>query len=332
MNKRTWIGALALMLAFAAVLAGCGGKSVEQLTKESQKLEEELAQLDPSNAKDAAKMAKLAAETLKLAAELEKAEAKAAGKPAKAASGGGGGVKLTEKDFKYDMTKDGSGVKLLEYIGDKGGKLVIPDTIEGQPVVAIGDIDGYNSNSGAFYFYGFNENTAEGIEELKKRGSDNAKFVNQDKKRTNRITAITIPDTVTFIGTYAFSGCEGLKQINLPKSLKAINWEAFRNSGLTSITIPAGIIVETRAFGGCKSLTTLTLGENVELREDVFEECAELTTVNLPSKIRYMERDIPSGKWVAQKEAEWSGAFHNCPKLSLAARKAITDSGYKGSF
>jgi septal ring factor EnvC (AmiA/AmiB activator) len=85
MNKRTWIGALALMLALLTVLATCGGKSVEQLTKESLELVEQMEGLDPSNPADAAKLAKLGAQAAKLAAELEKAEAKAAGKPAKAA-------------------------------------------------------------------------------------------------------------------------------------------------------------------------------------------------------------------------------------------------------
>ena len=55
--------------------------------------------------------------------------------------GGGKGVLLTEQDFKHDMTKDGKGIKLLAYIGDKGGNLIIPDTIEGLPVLVLGDID-----------------------------------------------------------------------------------------------------------------------------------------------------------------------------------------------
>jgi len=44
-------------------------------------------------------------------------------------------------DFKYEMTADKSGIQILEYIGKKGGKVVIPAKIEGFPVISIGNID-----------------------------------------------------------------------------------------------------------------------------------------------------------------------------------------------
>jgi hypothetical protein len=242
--------------------------------------------------------------------------------------GGGGGAKLTEKDFKYDMTKDGSGVKLLAYIGDKGGKLVIPDTIEGQPVVALGDID-VAENRG--YCSGFSENSTETMKKLQENGFD-AKIVGTsgNQNRKDRITAVTIPNTVTYIGEDSFFGCEDLKQVGWPKNLKVIGANAFHETALTSVTIPEGVIVGTNAFWECKSLTTVTLGENVEIRGS-FKDCPELMTVNLPSKISYTVWN--GNKWLVQKEAAFlSDAFRDCPKLSLAARKAIKESGYVGEF
>jgi len=260
-----------------------------------------------------------------------------------AQSGGGKAsgrsVTLTEQDFKYDMTRDGSGVKLLTYIGDKGGNLIIPDTIEGFPVVALGDIDA-EQNEYAGYFSGFGEKLetirqnqlASEYEQTRERG----KFVASEsilgtKNRTDRITSITIPDTVTFIGPGTFGNCEGLKSITFPRDLKLIGANAFEESGLTTVTIPDGVSVGQYAFTKCKNLTTITLGENVSLKPSAFSDNLELTTVNLPSVITYL---VESGnRWVRQtRSSEFWGAFNNCPKLSLAARAAITASGYVDEF
>ena len=41
------------------------------------------------------------------------------------------------------------------------------------------------------------------------------------------ITSVTIPDSVTSIGNYAFSGCYSLKSVTIPKSIKTIGKDAF---------------------------------------------------------------------------------------------------------
>ena len=52
--------------------------------------------------------------------------------------------------------------------------------------------------------------------------------------------AYTIPNSVTSIGDFAFSGCSGLTSIEIPNSVTSIGGWAFLNcSGLTSVTIEA---------------------------------------------------------------------------------------------
>ena len=257
------------------------------------------------------------------------------GKTTAQSGGSGKGVLLTEQDFKYDMTKDGKGVKLLAYIGDKGGNLIIPDTIEGIPVLALGDID---EEFGAEYFIGFAEKSEEARQkqltnenpQTKERGQYVANEISfyGTKNRKDRITSVKIPDTVIIIGRGAFEGCEALKTITFPRDLKIISIDAFKESGLTAVTIPAGVKVNYSAFYNNKSLTTVTLGENVQVHENVFSNCIELSNVTIPSVITYFYM----GRKQTRPAGTLSGAFFNCPKLSLATRKAIQDSGYVEEF
>ena len=52
----------------------------------------------------------------------------------------------------------------------------------------------------------------------------------------------TIPNSVTSIGSYAFSGCSGLTSIDIPSSVTSIGNSVFsRCTGLTSVTIPNSV-------------------------------------------------------------------------------------------
>ena len=75
------------------------------------------------------------------------------------------------------------------------------------------------------------------------------------------VTKLIIPDSVTRIGGYAFSGCTGLTSITIPDSVTNIGGSAFYNcTGLTSITIPDGVTsIGDYAFSGCTCLTSITV-------------------------------------------------------------------------
>ncbi len=70
-----------------------------------------------------------------------------------------------------------------------------------------------------------------------------------------------IPNSVTSIGEFAFSGCSGLTSVTIPNSVTSIGEFAFSGcSGLTSVTIPNSVISIGRwAFGFCSSLTSVTI-------------------------------------------------------------------------
>ena len=71
--------------------------------------------------------------------------------------------------------------------------------------------------------------------------------------------SITIPNSVTSIGDYAFEYCDGLTSITIPNSVTSIGSSAFEYcDGLTSITIPNSVTsIGNSAFEGCSDLNLL---------------------------------------------------------------------------
>ncbi len=126
------------------------------------------------------------------------------------------------------------------------------------------------------------------------------------------VTDLVIPDSVTAIGDYAFSGCTSLTSVTIPDSVTEIGSGAFYNcSGLTSVTIPDGVTtiesyafynctsltsvtipdsvteIGSFAFSGCSSLTSITIGNNVtEIGQNTFTSCSNLTSVTIGNSVK----------------------------------------------
>jgi hypothetical protein len=80
-------------------------------------------------------------------------------------------------------------------------------------------------------------------------------------------TAFTIPNSVTSIGSSAFSGCIGLTGVTILNSVISIGDFAFNYcTSLTSVTIPNSVIsIGSGAFSGCTKLISVTFatGSNI---------------------------------------------------------------------
>ena len=109
---------------------------------------------------------------------------------------------------------------------------------------------------------------------------------------------LIIPDSVTSIGVYAFSGCESLTSVAIPDSVTSIGESAFYGcSGLTSIAIPDSVTsIGDYAFQGCNGLTSVTIGNGVtSIGKQAFYDCSGLTSVTIPKNVMSIGKDAFNG-------------------------------------
>jgi hypothetical protein len=82
-------------------------------------------------------------------------------------------------------------------------------------------------------------------------------------------SSFTIPNSVTSIGYFAFSGCTSLTSVTIPDSVTSIGDYAFAwCTSLTNINIPKSVTsIGNGAFYGCESLTSVTFQGTTVLSE-----------------------------------------------------------------
>ena len=118
----------------------------------------------------------------------------------------------------------------------------------------------------------------------------------------SELSSITIPNSVETIGDYAFKSCSRLSSITIPDSVTSIGRSSFEYCvGFTSITIPNSVTsIGNSAFRGCSGLTSITIPNSVtSIGGYAFNNCSSLTTVTIPNSVKAIE----------------ISAFEGCPKL-----------------
>ena len=153
------------------------------------------------------------------------------------------------------------------------------------------------------------------------------------------LTSIVIPSSVTSIGNGTFQGCSSLTSINIPSSVTSIGGSAFYGcSSLISINIPSSVTsIGNGTFQGCSSLTSINIPSSVtSIGGSAFYGCSSLTGINIPSGVtRIGDRafydcssltsiNIPSGVTDIN-----SYVFSDCSSLtSINIPSSVTYIGY----
>jgi hypothetical protein len=151
----------------------------------------------------------------------------------------------TSGDWTYSVSDNQA--TITGYSG-AGGAVYIPAVVDGNPVVKVGD-------SSSIFGIGNSTVTSVTIPDSVTSIGSKAFYA------CNRLTSITIPDSVTSIGEYAFSSCASLSSVIIGNSVTSIGKDAFFFcTSLTSITIPDSVTsIGEYAFYACTSLTRITV-------------------------------------------------------------------------
>ena len=134
-------------------------------------------------------------------------------------------------------------------------------------------------------------------------------------RASNGLTSISIPSTLTQLGSSPFASCSNLSSINVEAgnpSYSSKDGVLLNASGNTLISCPGGkrgkytvpgtvSIVADSSFQGCTGITEIALPSSVtKIGSYAFDRCSSLTSINLPSSLSEI----------------CDGTFQRCQKLS----------------
>jgi hypothetical protein len=104
------------------------------------------------------------------------------------------------------------------------------------------------------------------------------------------LTSVTVPDSVTSIGSNTFSGCSNLANVVLPSTLTVIPDGCFdRCSSLTALDfLPSTIeYIGVTAFRRCSGLVSAIIPPNVSvITGESFRFCSQLRTIVFPTSLK----------------------------------------------
>ena len=218
---------------------------------------------------------------------------------------------------------------------DISGDVVIPETLGGYPVTAIGSGAFNNRDSMTSLtipdgvaiaekaVYDCNALTAIDVSET------NADYSTVDgvlfnKDKTTLIaypagktdTEYVIPDGVTEVMGYAFYSCDKIKNVTIPDGVEAIPEYMFYGCDyLVSVSIPDGVIsIGDSAFYICQSLSGVSIPSSVtSIGDFAFSSCKSLTGISIPNGVTSIG----------------DSAFLGCSSLiSISIPNSVTSIGY----
>ena len=105
----------------------------------------------------------------------------------------------------------------------------------------------------------------------------------------NPPATVVIPEGVTSIRAWAFTGGRGMTSVTIPESVTNIGEIAFIGcDGLKSITIPSRVkSMGEHVFERCSELTEVKmLGERPEAPENLFPGCGKLKAIHVPANAK----------------------------------------------
>ena len=147
---------------------------------------------------------------------------------------------LTKDGVNYSLC--GGGTAEVVQSGEARGHVMIPETVEGCPVVRIQDCAFRYSRLESVEIPGTVETIGSGAFSQSSLSSvrlqPGLKHIAQDAFNCTKISEIFLPDGLKTIGKYAFGGCEQLMNVRIPASVDEIAFDVFTFSGIKEVFDP----------------------------------------------------------------------------------------------
>ena len=205
-------------------------------------------------------------------------------------------LEANDGTYKYAYTVNADGTATItKFLGpvdpanDGPYDITIPSELGGCPVTGLGEysFSGYLSAAQSHEPYQFGRNIHSVTIPQSVTSIGDYAFSHCEK-----MDSLTINDATTSIGNSAFDECYKLTTLSLGEKITTIGKYAFSECHkLDNVTIPPSVTsIGNSAFRRCYALTTLSLGENIEtIGKYAFEECRALTNVTIPEKVKTIE-------------------------------------------
>ena len=140
------------------------------------------------------------------------------------------------------------------------------------------------------------------------------------------LTTVTLPNSLTYLGDYAFSSCKDLASISIGTGITEIPYNCFTGcNALTSVDLPEHVTsIGGGAYSYCNGLVSITLPGSIQtVGASAFASCSNLEEVVIPdnvttlgekafqydSKLKYVQ----IGKGITTLEKD---LFNSCESLS----------------
>lgn len=90
-----------------------------------------------------------------------------------------------------------------------------------------------------------------------------------------------MPEYLSSVPDYTFSGCVSLEQVNIPNNAIEIDWKAFAGcESLKNIEFPDRLCcIESLSFQGCESISQLFLPHDITIAKNAFSGCTGIRIV-----------------------------------------------------
>lgn len=102
-------------------------------------------------------------------------------------------------------------------------------------------------------------------------------------QKSESLSSIVLPKSLTSIGESAFSGCSGLDSISLPEGLTSVESHSFNCcTNLKSVSFPEGLTsIGFGAFNRCGNLTSLVFPASLtSISDNAFNWCSNVDTLS----------------------------------------------------